>query len=51
MMKILKEKCVGCGTCSMNYPDNFEIVNGKAKIKKNTSNKDVISTCPLGAII
>ena len=41
MVKVDKEKCIGCGTCQSICPEIFEIDdNGKAKLKLSiTSSK------------
>ena len=54
-VEVDEEKCIGCGSCAAVCPDNFEIENGKAKVKqKNPSkigcNKEAESVCPVGAI-
>lgn len=58
MVKINKEKCIGCGYCTSVCPDVFELGDdGKSKIKKDANleeNKDCIKEakegCPVGAI-
>ncbi len=55
MVKIDKEKCLGCGMCVSMCPDVFEMdENGKAKVisQKNTPcAKEVAESCPGEAII
>ncbi len=54
MLKIDKEKCIGCGLCATVCSEVFEIdENFKAKIKskKNPSCiKEAIKSCPVEAI-
>lgn len=57
MAKIIvdKEKCIGCGACAATCPATFEIVEGKAYVKKAdvkkiTCEKDAAENCPVQAI-
>jgi ferredoxin len=55
MVKIDKDKCIGCGTCVSICPEVFEIdsKDNKAKVKsgkKALCIKDAINSCPVGAI-
>ena len=55
-MKIIKHECIGCGVCVSFYPELFEIVEGKACIKKLPrvdEHKFVMAKnhCPVGAIL
>jgi ferredoxin len=50
-----KEKCIGCGSCVGVCEGNFELVEGKAKAKKEISDlpciKEAVDICPTQAII
>jgi ferredoxin len=58
MLKVNKEKCIGCGYCASVCPEVFELGDdGKSQVKKNANleeNKDCIKEakegCPVGAI-
>ena len=54
MVKINKEECIGCGTCSAVCPEVFELTDdGKAKVKaqkKIPCVKEAIDSCPVDAI-
>jgi ferredoxin len=54
MVKINKEKCIGCGLCSSICGEVFEIGrDGKAKVKaqkKIPCVKEAIDSCPVNAI-
>lgn len=54
MVKIDKEKCIGCGLCESIAPNVFEIKNGKAHVKNQKGDeskiKDAIDSCPVEAI-
>lgn len=51
-----KDKCIGCGACEAQCPDNFELGDdSKAKVKKAEveelkCNKDAKEVCPVDAI-
>jgi len=53
-----KTKCIGCGACVAQCPENFEIKNDgenkayvkKAKISELGCNKDAEEVCPVDAI-
>ena len=53
MMKIDKNKCVGCGACVSICPNGFEMINGKAKIKDENAKciNEAVLVCPQQAII
>lgn len=52
MVKVDKEKCIGCGACVAVCPEGFELVEGKAKIKNPDAKciKKAAETCPVNAI-
>ena len=54
MIKIDKEKCIGCGSCAAVCSQVFELTDdGKAKVKaqkKIPCVKEAIDICPVDAI-
>jgi len=56
MIKVDKEKCIGCGLCSATCEEVFELKDGKAQVKAGQENstadcvKEVIDICPVDAI-
>lgn len=56
MVKVDKNKCIGCGTCPTVCPKVFEMgPDGKARVKKDADKKSpcikkAISACPVNAI-
>jgi ferredoxin len=57
MVKVNREKCIGCGICQSLCPEVFELEGGKAKVKNNVDvkkYKDCIKeakeSCPMQAI-
>ena len=53
MVKIDKNRCVGCGICVNICLQGFEILNGKAQIKDENASCifEATDSCPRGAII
>ena len=54
-VRVNQDKCVGCGMCASLNPEVFEIVNGKARVKKEKVNlcevqEIVENCCPMQAI-
>lgn len=54
MIKIDKEKCIGCGSCAAICEEVFELGDDmKAKVKKQKNLpcvKEAIDSCPVNAI-
>ena len=53
MVKVDKEKCIGCGSCAAICPNGFEIIDGKSKVKDGNADciKEAATACPQDAII
>ena len=56
MVKIKKEKCIGCGLCTTLCSQVFELgTDGKAKVKAQKKDlpcvKEAIESCPVSAIV
>ncbi|RLG11010.1 ferredoxin [Candidatus Pacearchaeota archaeon] len=52
MVKIDKQKCVGCGACVSICPEAFEMKDGKAEVKSQDADciDEAIDSCPVQAI-
>jgi len=54
MIKINKDRCIGCGLCESIASEVFEIKSGKATVKSQKGDrkkiKDAIDSCPVEAI-
>lgn len=53
VVKVDREKCIGCGTCAAICPEGFELDDeGKAKVKNSKAKciDEAISSCPVEAI-
>lgn len=54
MVKVDKNKCVGCGLCAGSCPENFQMdLEGKAEVVKKEVTpcaKEAADGCPVGAI-
>ena len=57
IIKIDKDKCIGCNTCPLIDPETFELdqVEYKAKVKKQPEvisepQETAVASCPVGAI-
>jgi len=56
MVKVEKEKCIGCGACVAIAPDTFEFdENGLSKVidgaAPSEAATEAIGSCPVGAIV
>ena len=54
-IKVNKNKCIGCGSCCMLFPEIFEIKNGKSHVKKQFVEdkiaNEIKEICPSCAIV
>jgi ferredoxin len=53
MVKVNKDKCIGCCACTTTCPEVFEMINGLANVKKDIELgciKETIKNCPVEAI-
>jgi ferredoxin len=52
MVKVDKEKCIGCGLCESICPEAFELKDGKAYVKSQKAKciKEAKDSCPVEAI-
>jgi len=56
MVKVDKNKCIGCGACASICEEVFEIKNGKSLVKKGQEKskipcvKEAADSCPVNAI-
>jgi len=53
MVSVNKQTCTGCGSCESVCPKVFEIKDGKAVVKKQSSEpcvKEAAENCPVQAI-
>ena len=52
MVKVDKEKCIGCGACASICSEGFEMKDGKAAVKdpKAKCIKEAIESCPVDVI-
>ncbi len=53
MVKIDKDKCIGCGVCVSICSDGFEMIDNKSHVKNPNAScvKEAASSCPVSAII
>ena len=53
MVKIDKERCIGCGICQEICPSGFEVINGKSNVKDGNADciQQAAEACPKNAII
>ena len=53
MVKVDREKCIGCGVCVSVCPEGFEIVEGKSRVKNENAKciAEAAAKCPMKAIL
>jgi ferredoxin len=57
MVKVIQDKCIGCGLCESICPAVFMLRNGKANVKNaklckgNPKCKEAANSCPVQAIV
>ncbi|MBU3904849.1 MAG: ferredoxin [Nanoarchaeota archaeon] len=51
MMKVDKEKCIGCGACVSLCPNTFDMKDGKSVVISDTDCDEALTACPVGAIV
>ena len=53
MVKVNREKCIGCGVCVSVCPEGFEIVGGKSRVKNENAKciAEAAAKCPMKAIL
>jgi ferredoxin len=54
-IKVDKDVCIGCGSCEAVCPENFKMVDGKARVIKAskgslTCEEEAKNSCPVNAI-
>lgn len=52
MVKVDREKCIGCNACVSTCPEGFKMKDGKASVKEKDVNciEKAADICPTGAI-
>ncbi len=55
LIKVDKNKCIGCGSCEAICPKSFSLKNGKAiavnaSVEKIECEEEAKESCPVGAI-
>ena len=54
MVKVNREKCIGCGMCASSCPETFSMdADGKAEVINATDTdcaKNMVENCPVEAI-
>ena len=50
MMKVDKEKCIGCGACVSLCPDSFGMKDGKSTVTSDKDCDEALTACPTAAI-